>query len=717
MHNRIVQFKLHILIFQSPRQILDLDTGNTLNLAFRQRMEHHHFVYPVDELRAEVRSNLLHDCRLHGVVVFLTRLFLNDVRAQVGGHHDHGIPEVDRTALAVGQATIIQHLQQDIEDIRMGLFHLIQQQHRVRPAAHRLGQVSTLFIAHVTGRRTDQTSDGVLLHELGHIDPHHGLFGIKQERCQGLTQLGLAHTGRPEEQERAIRPVGIRQPGPGPTHRIGDRLDRFMLADHPVMEGVFHPHQFIPLALKHLRYRNAGPLGDNFGDFLVGYPVTQQLHFHHFSLAGHIQLALQFRNGAVLKLRHFAQIASAAGVFQVNPGLLQLALDLLGAMQRRFLGVPDFFQIGVFAFDIADHRGQLFQPLFGSSIGFFLQGLAFNLELNQAPLQAIQRLGLGIHFHTNLACRFVYQIDGLIRQLAIGDITMGQFRGGDDRAISHFHTVVNFVALFEATKNRNGVFLTGLGHQYFLETALKRCVFLDVFPVFVQGGGAYAVQLSPCQRRLEHVTGVHGAFGFAGADHGMDLIDEQDDLTFLFGQFVEHGFQALFELTAELGAGDEGTHVQRQHLFIFEAVRHFTVDDALGQAFNDGRFTHTRLTNQHGVVLAAALEYLDGAANFVITADDRVQFAGFGPLGEVDGVFGQRLTVFFGTGVVDGFAAAHGINGFFQGSLVHALFSQHTAEGAAVFDGCQQNQLTGNELVAALLGQFVGHVEQPAHVV
>jgi len=37
----------------------------------------------------------------------------------------------------------------------------------------------------------------------------------------------------------------------------------------------------------------------------------------------------------------------------------------------------------------------------------------------------------------------------------------------------------------------------------------------------------------------------------------LNLIDEQDDLPFLFGQFIEYGFQALFKLTAELGAGDE----------------------------------------------------------------------------------------------------------------------------------------------------------------
>ncbi len=70
---------------------------------------------------------------------------------------------------------------------------------------------------------------------------------------------------------------------------------------------------------------------------------------------------------------------------------------------------------------------------------------------------------------------------------------------------------------------------------------------------------------------------------------------------------------------------------------------HFAVDDALGQAFGDGGFTHARLTDQHRVVLGAALQDLNGAANFVVTADHRIEFALFGALGQVDGVFVERL--------------------------------------------------------------------------
>ncbi len=51
-----------------------------------------------------------------------------------------------------------------------------------------------------------------------------------------------------------------------------------------------------------------------------------------------------------------------------------------------------------------------------------------------------------------------------------------------------------------------------------------------MFAIFVERGGADAVQLAAGERRLEQVRGIHGAIGLAGADQGMHLVDEQDDL-------------------------------------------------------------------------------------------------------------------------------------------------------------------------------------------
>ena len=134
------------------------------------------------------------------------------------------------------------------------------------------------------------------------------------------------------------------------------------------------------------------------------------------------------------------------------------------------------------------------------------------------------------------AAGLVDQVDGLVRQLPVGDVAMRQRRRGDDGRVGDVHAVVDFVALLQAAQDGDGVLDRGLVHQHLLEAALERGVLLDVLAVFVQRGRADAVQLAARQRGLEHVAGVHGALGLAGADHGVQLVDEQDDLAFLLGR-------------------------------------------------------------------------------------------------------------------------------------------------------------------------------------
>ena len=129
---------------------------------------------------------------------------------------------------------------------------------------------------------------------------------------------------------------------------------------------------------------------------------------------------------------------------------------------------------------------------------------------------------------------------------------------------------MNFVFLLQAAQDGDGRLDCRLAHQYFLKTTLQGRVFLDVFAVFIQSGCTHTVQFTPCQSRFEHVASVHRAFGFASADHGVQLINEHDGLAFIFGQIFQHRFQAFFKLTSELGTGQQRRHVQTQHPLTFE---------------------------------------------------------------------------------------------------------------------------------------------------
>ena len=103
----------------------------------------------------------------------------------------------------------------------------------------------------------------------------------------------------------------------------------------------------------------------------------------------------------------------------------------------------------------------------------------------------------------------------------------------------------------------------GLLDQHGLETALQGRVALDVLAVLVQRGGADALQLAARQGRLEDVGGVDRAFGGAGADQRVQLVDEEHAVAGALN-LLDDLLEALFELAAVLGAGDERADVQRQ---------------------------------------------------------------------------------------------------------------------------------------------------------
>ena len=137
---------------------------------------------------------------------------LDELAAHVAGHDHDGILEIHRAAVAVGHAPVVEDLQKYVEDIRVGLFDLVKEHHGVGPAAHRLGEVAPLVVAHVARRGADETRDGVFFHVLAHVDADHGLLGVEEKLGQGLGQFGLAHARGAHEDERADGPVGVLEP-------------------------------------------------------------------------------------------------------------------------------------------------------------------------------------------------------------------------------------------------------------------------------------------------------------------------------------------------------------------------------------------------------------------------------------------------------------------------------------------------------------------------
>ena len=557
----------------------------------------------------------------------------------------------------------------------------------------------------------------MLLHELGHVHADERVFRIEEKLGKRLGELGLTHTGGTEKEERPVGSLRIGKPGARTANGIGHRGQRLALAHDALAERFFHAEQFVPLALQHLADGDAGPLRDDFGDFLLRHFIPEQARLALVHAGGSNELLLQRGNFPVLQFRHPRQVLATSGRIEILARPLQLLLDGRLALYGSLLGLPDFIQVGVLALESLELGFEVLQALLRRVVRLLLEGHLLDLELDDAPVEPVHLLGLRVNLHAQARGGLVDEVDGLVRQLPVGDIAMRQRRCRHDGRVGDVHAVMNLVALLQPAEDGDGVLHQRLQDHHLLEAAFQRRILLDVLAVLVEGRGAHAMQFAAGERRLQHVARVHGAFGFAGPDDGVQLVDKENDLAFLLGQIVQHTLQAFLEVTAEFRAGDERAHVEREDALVFQAFRHFAVDDALGEAFDDRRLADAGLANEHRIVLGAPLEHLDRAANFVVAPDHGVELARLRPRGEVDGVLFQRLARLFRIGVVHGVAAADLGDGLVERALDDASFLENLAEWPPVIAGSQHEELAGDELVFTLLGQLVGDIEQAREVV
>ena len=262
-----------------------------------------------------------------------------------------------------------------------------------------------------------------------------------------------------------------------------------------------------------------------------------------------------------------------------------------------------------------------------------------------------------------------------------------------------------------------GVLDGGLAHEHRLEAAGKRGVLLDVLAVLVERGGADGVQLAARQGGLQDVARVHGALGGAGAHDGVQLVDEQDDAAVGLLDLLEHALEAVLELAAVLGAGHERAHVKLHELLVLEGGGHVSGDDALGQALDDGRLANARLADEDRVVLRAAREHLDGAANLLHTPDDRVEFALAREVGHIAAVALEGLELGLGVLARHALVTAKVVVGVLDALARDARGLEDAAGVRAVVREGAQQVLARDVGVAELRGELLGRVDDLHEVI
>ena len=499
--------------------------------------------------------------------------------ADVGGHDDDRVFEVDGVAEAVGELAIFKDLQQDVEDVGMRLFDFVEQDDRVGRTLDALGELTALLVAHVARRRTDELRDRVLLHELRHIEADQRLLAAEEEAGEGARHLRLADAGRSEEEERSDGAVGALEAGTGAADRAGEGRDGLLLRDDAAVQLFFDAEQLLRLFFLDRRDGNAGPAADHVLDVFAADDAGGRVVEVVFVAKGAQVLAL---------LALFVGVEARLLEFMVRDGVFHAVNDELDPL-----------------LDLGDLLGQ------------------------RSLAQLDARAGL------------VDEVDGLVGQEAVGNVAARVRDGEVDRIVGVADRVELLVAVLDAHDDPDRVFFVGRRDLDGLEAAFERAVLLDRLAILGRRGCADALYFAAGERRLEDVRGVERTLSRSGADEGMQLVDEDDGVLVLH-QLLHDGLEPLFELAAVLGAGDDERQIERENALVGEEARNVAVGNLLRQALDDGRLADAGLADEDGIVLGPAAEDLDDALEFLIAADQRIELVVHGGLGQVARKLGQQ---------------------------------------------------------------------------
>ena len=384
----------------------------------------------------------------------------------------------------------------------MRLLDLIKEDDGVRLPAYGLGELSALVVSDVSGRRSDQTGDRVLLHVLRHVDTHHVVLVIEEVFCQCLRKLCLADAGRSHEEEGADGLGRILDACLRTDDGVGDLLYGLILSDDSHMQLIRQCQDLCALRLGKLGDRDAGPLGDDLCDLIVRDGLVHEvmpLGLYALFLLG--QFLLQLRKPSVQDLSGFL-----IGALSLQD--LRLVFKLLDLLTERgkpvgaALFVLPLCLLGVeLLFELCEVLLQLLETLFGDRVLFLLKSCCFDLQLGDPALLLVELCRQLVHLSLDHRAGLIHEVDGLIRKETVRNVTVGKHRGLHQGGIGDLDAVVDLITVLDTSQNGNGILDARLIHHDGLETALEGRILFNL-AVLIEGRCTDTVQLASCQHGL-----------------------------------------------------------------------------------------------------------------------------------------------------------------------------------------------------------------------
>ena len=150
-----------------------------------------------------------HHLAAYARAVLALGLASENVATQIGSQNDQRVAESTRAARAVGQAAVIEDLQQYVEDVGMRLLHLVEEDHLIGPPAHDFGQRSALLISHIAGRCSDHPGATERCSRYsGHVDAGQRRIASNRKEARALASSVLPTPVGPRSRNEPIGRFG-----------------------------------------------------------------------------------------------------------------------------------------------------------------------------------------------------------------------------------------------------------------------------------------------------------------------------------------------------------------------------------------------------------------------------------------------------------------------------------------------------------------------------
>ena len=233
-----------------------------------QRLEDDNIINAVEEFGAEMILE-----QIFNNIFRLDKIFVGDesdfgagknfLRTEIARHDNHGVFKIDDAPFAVRQASVVEDLQKDVENIAVRLFDFVKENDAVGAAANLFGKLPALVVADITGRRADKSCDRVLFHVFGHVNANDTALVVEESLRQRLSQFRFADARRTQKDKRTDWAIGIFDTCAGAEDSLADNFNRLILTDNALMQSIFKVQKFFALARQHLCKRNARPAAHN----------------------------------------------------------------------------------------------------------------------------------------------------------------------------------------------------------------------------------------------------------------------------------------------------------------------------------------------------------------------------------------------------------------------------------------------------------------------